>query len=561
MKSRLPILLLGLVVFATALLSLLAARSLRRDALLARQDLAEQADHAVRAAVQQIQDRLMAELDHVRATMSDAAAARGDQRLIESLATRIRDTRPLVDQVYLFMNPWGLMWPTETNLTPTEVQFRQELLETLRRLTATAGPEDRLAFTLHGAPHLFAALEGRKVFYVGCVLNPAAVAAVVDRAMRDAEGGGLSLSLRGWGWGGADGTGAPGGVILRDPFGPSRDLDTGREHGAAEALAVRALPEPLSEGRLLAQARSLEVTQRGARVRTQLYGWGIVMLAVGIVGGVAWLWLEAGAEIRRARAGSEFAIGVSHDLRTPIASVRMLAESLLLGHVATPERRQEFLRTIITECERLGQLTERVLYLFRFGQDAVWIQPRPADPAAEVSAVVDTFRARYPGESEALPRPDVRLQVGPLPGPVRLDPLAFNQVVLNLLDNAVKYGGRSTPLGDRGRMPIDVGLEGESRARRLGWPRRDWVRLTVRDYGPGLSPRERRRVFRRFYRVARAPQGHIAGLGLGLAVCKHAIQAHGGWMRVRGPADGGCAFDCFLPVARQPAATGGKGCG
>lgn len=550
MKGRLPFLLLGLVIFATAALSLVASRSLRQEETLAQRQLQELAAGAAHGVASRLDQRLGSELDQLRNGMADAVAARGDLQLIRSLAARIESSRPLVSDVFLYMDPWGFVWPTEAAGDGVLTGARAALLAELRRLTAAPLSRDgRLAFTLDGTSYLFASLDERKGFFVGCALDPTALSELVVDTVKDAGGGGVALGVEGRGlvvrpWGDDDE-----GVIVRDSLGQQREAGRGTADSRQEPLLVRPLPAPLTDMRLFAYAQDPEAAHRTVALRVQLYGWGIVMLALGIVGGAAWLLAETRAEIQRARAGRDFAIGVSHDLRTPIASMRILAESLYLGHVPDPARQSEFLHTIMEECERLSQLTERVLFLFRFGQDAMHYHLREGDVNRTVRAVVEAFGARYlvsgqvPGSAGV---PDVRLQIaGPLP-PVRFDDAAVQQILLNLLDNAAKYG-RPDPAPADGRIPVTVEVQTVEHRHR-GWRRRRWVRIAVCDRGRGLTRAEQRKVFRRFYRAAESRRDHVAGLGLGLSVCRHAARAHGGWMEVRSEPGKGCAFILYLPV-------------
>lgn len=560
MKGRLPFLLLGLVIFATAALSLVASRSLRQEETLAQRQLQELVAGTVRAAAARIDQRLGDELDQLRNGMADAVAARGDLHLIRSLAARIEASRPLVADVYLYMNPWGFVWPTEETTDAAPSNTRAALLAELRRLTvAPLSGDGTLAFTLEGTSYLFASLDDHKGFYVGCALAPSPLEALVVAALQDAGGGGVALGVEGRGlfvqpWADEEG------VIVRDSLGQEREAGHGTVESRQDPLLVRPLPAPLTDMRLFAYAQDPEAARRTVALRVQLYGWGIVMLALGIVGGAAWLLAEARAEIQRARAGRDFAIGVSHDLRTPIASMRILAESLYLGHVPDPGRQREFLHTIMEECERLSQLTERVLFLFRFGQDAMHYHLRDGDVGRTARAVVEAFAARYfvsgqvPGATGV---PDVRLEIAESLPPVRLDDAAVQQVLLNLLDNAAKYG-RPDPAPADGRIPVTVAV-GTVVKRQRGWRRRRWVRIAVRDQGRGLTRAEQRKVFRRFYRAAESRRDHVAGLGLGLSVCQHAARAHGGWMEVLSEPGQGCSFVLYLPVLADRTATTGGG--
>ncbi len=552
MKSRLPLILLGIVIFSTALLTLLAARSLQRDEIMAQRRSDELAGKAARTAAALVQGRLLAELDQVRNAMADAASGGGDLLRVRTMATRMEQSRPLVRRIYLFMNPWGFVWPSDPTDDAEEIQLRQALLETLRNLAASsASPSDPLGFTLGGKAYLFGAAEGKKVLYVGYEVAPAHFVELLTASLREAEGGGVVLGAEGEGIHVPAGHGPDTGrVVVEDSLGQQRVMDGAPADADSLPRAVQALPPPMAHVRILAYSTNLDEVRRTVAVRHQLYRWGLVMLALGIIGGVGLLVSAARAEIRQARSGSEVALGVSHDLRTPIASMKILAESMLLGHVPDPARQQEFLRTIVEECERLSQLTERVLFLFRFGQDAVEYLLRPSDLGRCVRGAVGAFEARYAAggiASGASALPEIQLQVeAPVPC-VRLDETAFGQVMLNLLDNAAKYGKKNLPTGGA-VLNIDITVRRQELRRRWGWPRRSWVSVTVRDHGGGIARQYQRRIFHRFYRVPETRDVNLSGVGLGLSVCKHVMEGHGGWIEVRSAPGEGSAFTLYLPV-------------
>lgn len=555
MKPRLPLILLAVVIFSTALLTLLAARSLQRDELVAQRHLEERAGKALDTVSEFVQTRLQNEVDQARNAMADAVAAGGDLKRVRTMATRLEGSRPAMRRVFLFMNPWGFIWPEEEAASAEESRMRQELLAALRNAVASGSRGGLMAFSLGGNAYAFAMMEPKRQLYVGCEIAPGALVEMLAAGLRAGDGGGVLLSADGPGIDIESRSGdAIDSVLVADSLGQSRDVASGST-GSRSVLQARSLPPPLEHVRLQAYSEDATELRRTVAVRTQLYRWGIVMLALGILGGVGLLVGEAHAEVKRAQSGSEVALGVSHDLRTPIASMRVMAESLYLGHVADPGRQREFLHTIMEECERLSQLTERVLFLFRYGQDSVQYRMQRADPAEAVRAAVHTLMARYAPDLPAEPstlhiQPDVRLTVSAGLPPVNLDRTAFSQVMLNLLDNAMKYGTSGVGGGyDPAPVRIDVDVSAHRRGRRLGWPRRTWVRVTVRDFGAGVAREHQHLVFRRFYRAPQARHDNVSGVGLGLSVCRHVMAGHGGWIDLWSRPGEGAAFSLYLPAA------------
>jgi two-component system sensor histidine kinase KdpD len=213
---------------------------------------------------------------------------------------------------------------------------------------------------------------------------------------------------------------------------------------------------------------------------------------------------------------------VSHDLRTPLASIKASASSLLDREVRWSDaERDEFLTTINTEVDRLTRLVHNLLDMSRIEAGA--LDPRLVESSlAEVVGPV-VRRAR------AASRQRVEVDVPDELAPVLVDPVRLDQVLTNLLDNARGYApGR----------PVQVA------ARQDG----DRIELRVVDHGPGIPVPERERVFDQFYRLkggGRRPEG----TGMGLAICRGIVQAHGGALRVETTPGGGATFVLSLPVS------------
>jgi two-component system, OmpR family, sensor histidine kinase KdpD len=213
---------------------------------------------------------------------------------------------------------------------------------------------------------------------------------------------------------------------------------------------------------------------------------------------------------------------VSHDLRTPLASIKASASSLLDREVHWSDaERDEFLATINTEVDRLTRLVHNLLDMSRIEAGA--LDPRLVESSlAEVVGPV-VRRARTAS------RQQVDVDVPDELAPVLVDPVRLDQVLTNLLDNARGYAPGS---------PVQVA------ARRDG----DRVELRVVDHGPGIPVPERERVFDQFYRLkggGKRPEG----TGMGLAICRGIVQAHGGTLRVETTPGGGATFVLTLPVS------------
>jgi signal transduction histidine kinase len=345
-------------------------------------------------------------------------------------------------------------------------------------------------------------------------------------------------------------------------------------------LAERRLASPLDRVTLVAYPADSQAFLANVRLQTRLYGWGgFVLIISGVVGG--WLmWREAVREIRAARERSDFAAAVSHDLRTPLSSMRMLAESLYLGRIEDESKRKRFLQTILKESDRLSRLTDRALYFIRFGQGALRYRMTEGDLGGVVKDVVETFATGIEGEvreagtgqkvdeasrlvgrreeasgrkvdeasrlvgkreeesqeSEGPPNGDaeqrwrIDLRISSDLPAVRFDAGAMEQVVFNLLDNAVKYS--------RDNRLIEVSI-GEETSRRH-------IRVAVKDYGLGIDQKDLKRIFKAYQRGGSSK--NAAGLGLGLALCHDVVKAHRGTIEVDSQPGCGSTFTVVLPA-------------
>ncbi len=272
-----------------------------------------------------------------------------------------------------------------------------------------------------------------------------------------------------------------------------------------------------------ATRRALEGTAR--RLELQLGRQVFLGLLTPLLRGEVLLVLREVTEARRAEAARRtFVANASHELRTPVSVIAGAAETLLAGALADPERTREFLEVIHRQAERLGNLVRDLLDLSRIesGHWPIEVVPVELAPVCRRSleAVADLARRR---------RIDLRCEV-PAGLSARADPRALEQVLVNFLDNAVKY----TPEG--GRAGVGAGAEG------------DRVVVSVSDTGSGIERHHLQRLFERFYRVDPGRSREAGGTGLGLAIAKHLVQAQGGEIGVES-GTGGSRFWVRLPAA------------
>lgn len=279
-----------------------------------------------------------------------------------------------------------------------------------------------------------------------------------------------------------------------------------------------------------------------AEFRLALRPEGRAVLAAGIPSGVGTMTLavlllvSAGlllltiAQLRREyeliRLRADFVAGVSHELRTPVAQIRMFAETLQLNRVRSPEERERFQDVIVQESHRLTRLVNDVLLfanLDRNGSSRARIESR--DLRALLADIVAGFLPLA-----AVNRTTIALAEDP-PAVVQVDDDLFRHAVLNLLDNALKYG----PAGQTIRVSVA--------------PAGAMVEVAVEDEGPGIPEAEARAVWDRFTRLRRDRNSHVAGAGIGLAVVRDAMTRMGGTARVEPGQTGGARFVLSLPRA------------
>jgi signal transduction histidine kinase len=228
-------------------------------------------------------------------------------------------------------------------------------------------------------------------------------------------------------------------------------------------------------------------------------------------------------ESELARLRSDFIASVSHELRTPLAQVRMFAETLLLGRVRSDEERLRSLQIVDQEARRLTHLVENILQFSRAEREAIRLAPVPSELASQVREAVEAFapvaRSRHVVVQTSLENDVVCL----------VDPAALRQILLNLLDNAVKYG----PLG----QTVTITL------RRTG----DRARIMVDDEGPGIPSDQRARVWEPYQRLESAVTAAVAGSGIGLSVVGQLVAMHGGRAWVDSAPGKGARFVVELP--------------
>jgi signal transduction histidine kinase len=248
---------------------------------------------------------------------------------------------------------------------------------------------------------------------------------------------------------------------------------------------------------------------------------------LGLLAVSAALALVALGQIRRegelSRLRADFVANISHELRTPLAQMRLYLETLRLGRFTTEDQRAWSLDNVERETTRLSQLVERVLRFSRTGRPDDEARER-VDSAAEVRRIVEEFQPLA-----AACGTHVTVSADSVP-PLLLRPATLRHVVLNLLDNAVKYGPRGQTVSVRVRAAGDE------------------VQIEVADEGPGIPAADRESIWLPYQRGRSAR--HTAGSGIGLAIVRDIVQQHGGRASIgEAPGGRGALFVVALPIA------------
>ena len=247
----------------------------------------------------------------------------------------------------------------------------------------------------------------------------------------------------------------------------------------------------------------------------------LTVTATPLLGGSLLTIQDATDERRAQTTRREFVSNVSHELRSPLASVRAMVETLENGAIDDREATLDFLSRIQDDIARMTALVNELLELssLESGQMPVHLSPVSARETAAAAAERLSAAAAAKGV-------EMRCAVSEDAPLIMADPAKLDQILTNLLENALRF----TPPG--GRVEISAGV------------RAQWVDISVSDTGVGISPEHLPRVFERFFKADRARRD--GGTGLGLAIAKHLAQAHGGEMRAESAEGEGSAFTVTL---------------
>lgn len=331
----------------------------------------------------------------------------------------------------------------------------------------------------------------------------------------------------------------------------------GQADGGWENLPLNQHTYPFRIRVLLASAELLYARQSQ---RTLLFGGLIVLSALVTLIGLITAHRAFRRQLRLNEMKSNFVSSVSHELRAPIASVRLLAESLERGKISEPTKQNEYFRFIGQECRRLSALIENVLDFSRIEQGRKQYEFEPTDLSALVEQTVKLMQP-YAEERGAL----LKCEVQSAKCEVELDGRAIQQALVNLIDNAIKHSPPGevvvVALNTNGKTSNiqhptpSIELANKGRAASLN-PQPSILNLSVSDSGPGIPASEHEKIFERFYRLGSELRRETQGVGIGLSIVKHVVEAHGGRVRVESEVGKGSRFTIELPGNRNETTDG-----
>jgi signal transduction histidine kinase len=325
------------------------------------------------------------------------------------------------------------------------------------------------------------------------------------------------------------------------------------------------------------------------RKRTWWFGSLIAISATSVLCGVVAAWRGFRDQQRASDMKSNFVSSVSHEMRAPIASVRLMAEELVDRGGGDAVKAGEYHGYILQECRRLSALIENVLDFSRHEQGRKEYRLEPTDLVPVVDETIQVMRS-YAAERKVT----LECQVTGAPFEINVDAAAIQQVLVNLIDNAIKHSppgasvrvemhypqdgrgcmGKGTPSpqpsppegareddpspqpsppeGAREDDPSPQpsppeGAREDDPSTQTQSATHGWVQLSVRDAGPGIPIEEQRRIFERFYRCGTELRRETQGIGLGLAIVSYIVEAHGGNVRVDSHVGHGSRFVVELP--------------
>jgi len=261
---------------------------------------------------------------------------------------------------------------------------------------------------------------------------------------------------------------------------------------------------------------------RGAGIFLYIFIAIVIILAFGLI----FTLQSVNNEMRLSKMKSYFMSTVSHEFKSPLTSIRQMAEMLVDGRVSSPERQLKYHTSILQQSERLSHLIDNILDFSKMEEGQKIFRFEKTDITLVVKDIVESFQYHKAGQGF-----DISLSIPGLVPDIVFDREAMEQVMHNLLDNACKYSGDS--------RKIEVHLLSKENE----------IIISVRDYGAGIRKEDQDKIFSRFYRAGEELTQTVKGSGIGLTIVKQIVEAHNGHITVESSPGKGSTFSVRLPVS------------
>jgi signal transduction histidine kinase len=262
--------------------------------------------------------------------------------------------------------------------------------------------------------------------------------------------------------------------------------------------------------------------------RRGLYFFVFLLIAGILIFGLVLTIRSVSQELELARMKSDFVSTVSHEFKSPLTSIRQLAEMLQTGRVPSEERRQQYYDVLLQQSERLTLLTDNILSLAKIEEGRAEFAFETTGITALLTSVVSSFQERVRHEGF-----DIELKIQGQTPLVSADRASLSQAITNLIDNAIKYSGDS--------RKVVVGASADEQS----------VVIVVRDFGVGIKKEDIDKVFERFFRGGDELTRTVKGSGLGLTLVKEIVEAHRGKIIVESEPGKGSVFSILLPLSQE----------
>ncbi|MGP0630752.1 sensor histidine kinase [Nitrospina sp. 32_T5] len=276
------------------------------------------------------------------------------------------------------------------------------------------------------------------------------------------------------------------------------------------------------------------------RLRPELFSpdlnWVILIegcvLMLFILGGVMIMFVYYNKQARLNQMQSDFISSVSHELKSPLASIQLYLETMKYQKLS-PEEARDFVETMLSDTERLSALIENILEASSPESKNMQLQLKPVEMKPFLEELVQSHRRQFEEKNCA-----AHLEIEEAPT-LNLDKRAMRMVFNNLIGNALRYSSSGK------QFKIRMGLEGK------------YYQIDFIDQGIGMDEKDRKKVFKKFYRVRNPQTQNIEGAGLGLYICNEIVKNHKGHIEVKSEGrDKGCVFTVLLPANGKPPGSG-----